>query len=89
MHLNPTQVAILVFGSARRLSLAIGVRSSAPFCWLEQRQGRNEAGDIPVPRIREILAVAKQKGLELSERDLIYGRDVADPVPAPEPVAAG
>lgn len=89
MHLNPAQVAIRVFGSPQRLTRAIGAPKSAPFRWLAPRRGRGDTGDIPVTQIRRILEVAKERGLDVSERDLLYGREVADTVPAPEPVTAG
>jgi hypothetical protein len=89
MHLNPTQVAIQVFGSPLRLTRAIGAPKSAPFRWLAPRLERGEQGDIPVAQIRKILTAARERALELSERDLLYGREVADAAPASEPVAAG
>lgn len=82
MHLNPTQVAIEVFGNARRLSDAIGAGVAAPFNWLGPRKGRSEPGDIPVPRIRQILDAAKARSLPLTADDLIYGREVPEPTPA-------
>lgn len=82
MHLNPTQVAIRVFGSPTLLTKAIEAQKTAPFKWLERRISRGEAGDIPVVQIRKILNAARERGLELTERDLLYGREVPDPEPA-------
>jgi len=85
MHLTPAQVAIAAFGNQAKLCQAIGSARSAPARWLGAREGqRSQPGDIPVPQIRAILAVAKVRGLALTAEDLIYGRDVPDDAPLPE-----
>lgn len=93
MHLTPAQVAISVFGTPMALARAIGASPAAPFRWKADRgpNGRGQAGDIPVPQIRRILEVARDRGLAVSERDLIYGRDVPDasPATAGEPATVG
>lgn len=82
MHLNPTEYAIRVFGSPAKLCRAIGALSSMPFNWKAPRpRTRGERGDIPVPQIRLILVAAKAQGLDLTEHDLLFGREVEDPQP--------
>lgn len=93
MHLTPAQVAISVFGTPMALARAIGASPAAPFRWKADRgpNGRGQAGDIPVPQIRRIIEAAQARGLAVTERDLIYGRDVPDDAATPvgEPATVG
>jgi hypothetical protein len=90
-HLTPAEWVIKQFGGICEAARAIGVARSALIRWREPRPGslegrrtkaNSEAGDIPVPQIRVILAAARARCLDVTERDLIYGRDVVEPEPA-------
>lgn len=91
MHLSPAEIAIRAFGTPMNLARAVGASPAAPFRWKADRgpNGRGQAGDIPVPQIRRILEVARDRGYDLTERDLIYGRDVADAPLIAEPATVG
>ncbi len=80
MHLSPTQVAITAFGSANRIMVALGIARSACYSWMKS-SARNAPGDIPVRHIRTLLTVARERGIPLTERDLLFGRDLPDALP--------
>jgi hypothetical protein len=67
MHLNPTEYFIYTFGSLKAAATSINRTSSAVCQW------RN-TGAVPSGAMREILRVAKIKGLDINPDDLLFGR---------------
>lgn len=80
MRLTPVECAVFAFGTPAALARAICAPKSAPFDWQKPRLTRGDPGDIPVPQIRRILEVARERGLALTALELLYGREVAEPV---------
>lgn len=68
-HLSPVDLAIQLFGGVRALARAIGRDPAAISRW-------RRLGTIPTSAQILVLRIARERGLELSTHDVIYGRDI-------------
>jgi hypothetical protein len=76
-HLTPLQVCEALIGSLETIGEAAGVHPKTPYGW-RQRSVNRAAGDIPVPRMRNLLAYAAAREIPLEERQLIWGATPGD-----------
>lgn len=67
-HLNPVMTAIRLFGGVRALGRSVDRDPSAIIRW--RGHGRLPAGMGAI-----LLTVAKEKGIEMSCDDVVWGRD--------------
>lgn len=86
MHLTPTAWAMKQFGGERALARALGRHRSAVHHW-RKRALRGVDGAIPSDAAKIILEAAEARGIDVTARDLILGREMPDPVPQPHPAA--
>jgi hypothetical protein len=79
VHLRPGQVVKHVFGGVRVFARACGFNESIASKWT-----RNDGDDTHMQQrhMRTILEKARERGLQLTAEDLIFGRDVPDAAPA-------
>lgn len=68
-HLDPVALAINLFGGIRPLARAIGRDPSAIIRWRSR-------GRLPAGMPAALLVVARDKGIEMSSDDVVWGRDV-------------
>lgn len=68
MHMTPAQYVIHIFKGVRATARAVGRTPSSVSKWQKAR--------IPSGAHRKILDVAKERGLDLTSNDLVYGRTV-------------
>lgn len=74
MYLTPSAYVIETFGGVRATARALSLDPSTVSRWHKPRI----KGDGGVPRChhKEILRIAKSKNLDITMKDLIYGRRV-------------
>lgn len=65
-------------GGARATARLIGYSSSSVCKWLKPRTRTKIIGLIPVAAQQRILERAREEGLDITEKDLIAGREVSD-----------
>lgn len=70
MHMDPAQYVVSVFGGVCALARAIGKTPGRVSHW--RRTGRIASDDVK----RRVLAVARERGLDLTADDLLDGREV-------------
>ncbi len=76
MHLTPAAYCARLFGGARPLSRALGMHFTAVSRWK-----RCCNGFIPEPKhMQRLLRIAKERGYDIQAEDLIFGREVEEPV---------
>ena len=75
-YLTPAEYVIFVFQGTRALGRAIGRRHQSIALWYDPKNERGSMGLIPTQMQKTILAVAKERGLDVTAEDLIYGREV-------------
>lgn len=68
MQMTPAQYVIYVFKGVRATARAVGRTPSSVSKW--------QKGRIPSGAHRKILDVARERGLDLTPDDLVYGRTV-------------
>ena len=68
---NQADLVISLFGGVRKLARAIGRDPAAISRWKKR-------GVVPTSMQRIILELAWERGLDLTERDLIFGRELVD-----------
>ncbi len=81
MHLTPCAYAVRIFGGFGEVGRILGQSRSAVHDFIARRTKIGTAGDIPPHHARRLLEVARERGVDLTERDLIYGRDLPDAMP--------
>ncbi len=76
MVLSPVECAVRAFGGVSNLARATD-RSTGRVCgWMRAKERRGSGGRIPSDAVkRRLLDLAKERGLDLTAEDLIYGRD--------------
>jgi hypothetical protein len=78
VHFSPGEYVIRVFGGVRKLARILGMTPTAVYLWQKKRNPKNPFGLVPSKKQREILNLAKERGLDLTADDLIYGRFVIE-----------
>ena len=68
---NQAELVISLFGGVRKLARAIGRDPAAISRWKKR-------GVVPTSMQWIILELAWERGLDLTERDLIFGRESSD-----------
>jgi len=77
MHLPPVHFAIFAFRGARTLAAAIGKPHQRVIEWAKPYSNGGNDGEFPNPvLIRQVIAAAQERGLELQSNDLLFGREV-------------
>lgn len=66
-----------MFRGVRATARAIGRNPSTVSKWQREREAKGTSGEIPGSAQRTILAAARERGLDITAEDLIFGRDVA------------
>lgn len=69
VYLTPSKLVILLFGGVRPLARLLNKTQSSVSKWQN-----SDAGDVPGKCHRQILELAKKRGVELTPEDLVYGR---------------
>ena len=64
---TPVEVCIREFGGVRKLAKALGIDPAAVSRWKRR-------GTVPSYIQKKLIQTAKEKGLEISAEDLIFGR---------------
>ena len=68
--MTPVQLVLSLFGGSYQLARALDIIAHTTV----SRWGMNNGGCVPSHHMQALLELAKQKGIKLTERDLIYGR---------------
>ena len=77
-HLTPAEVVERMFGGPERVGSHLGLHPKAPYVWRRGSQYR-EAGDFPSGTVmRQLMGIAKEKGVPLKADHLIFGMDEAE-----------
>ena len=85
MHFTPAAWVVRAFGSNRAVARAAGCRPCTVIRWKKRSNGEVH-GAIPPDQSARLLIVAEQRGLDVTARDLILGRELPDqPAPAVTP----
>lgn len=71
--LTPAQVVVQEFGSLRAVATAAGIEHTTVRLWLRERSN-GDTGLVPSSHHRKLLGAARERGLRLTETDLIWGR---------------
>ena len=77
MHITPAQWVVKQFGGNRAVARAIGCAPCSVIRWKRRANGEVH-GAIPPDQQRLILTWSESKGIDVTARDLIMGRDLAD-----------
>ena len=76
VHLNPSEFVVHSFGGVRETARVLG-RSPGSVCkWKTFRNSHGEVGGIPRNLFPLILKKSKDKGLDITLEDLVFGRAV-------------
>jgi hypothetical protein len=75
-HLTPADYVIRAFGGVRPLARALGANPSSVSRWPKARAAGGCDGAIPTAQQKKILDLAKIHGKDITEKDLISGREV-------------
>lgn len=71
---TPVEVAIDVFRGVRALARIVGVSPASIKSW--QKPGVNrDGGLIPSAHHKTLIEAARERGLSLSEHDIVWGRE--------------
>lgn len=76
MHLSPAEYVIHVFGGVRATARALDKYPSTISKWQNRKTEDGLLGQIPGSAQRQILEVAKAKGLDITPQDLIFGKEL-------------
>ena len=76
MKLNPADYVIHVFGGIRPMARHINRTASSISAWRTGIRRNDNKGEIPSQAMVEIMKAAKKLRLDITEKDLIYGREV-------------
>lgn len=71
--LTPAEVVLKEFGSLRSVANELGCSHTNVRLWLRERNN-GDVGLVPATHHRKLLKAAHERGLRLSESDLIWGR---------------
>lgn len=66
---TPAALVVSLFGSLRAVGDVLGLRHTSPRLWLRR-------GFVPSVHHRKLLLSARERGIALTEHDLIWGRRV-------------
>jgi len=66
-HQTPVDICIKTFGGVRKLAKAMGIDPAAVSRWKKR-------GTVPAYIQKKLLTIAKERQLEISAEDLIFGR---------------
>jgi len=69
VYLTPSKLVILLFGGVRPLARLLNKTQSSVSKWQ-----KSDDGDVPGKCHRQILDLAKKRGVDLSAEDLVFGR---------------
>jgi hypothetical protein len=72
--ISPAEVVITAFGGVREIARILGRHPTAVAKWRWPRERRGTGGEVPTCAQRILLTEAKKRGIELNERDIIWGR---------------
>lgn len=76
--LSPADWVIHVFKGVRKTARAIGRSPASVSKWAKSKDRRGSGGLIPANSQRRILEQARKYGLDITEHDLIWGRNLED-----------
>jgi hypothetical protein len=74
--MNPVEYVIHQFGGVRKLARSIDRSPSSVSIWRTGLRRNTNDGNIPSRAMADIMKAAKKLGLDITERDLIYGRTI-------------
>lgn len=77
MHITPAVWVSKRFGGNRAVARAIGCAPCSVIRW-KRRSNGDLAGAIPPDQAAKILVFAESNGIDVTARDLILGREIAD-----------
>ncbi len=75
IHFTPAEVVIRSFGGIGKTARALGIDKTSVSQWTNPRR-RKVVGLIPNKVQRKVLEVAREMNIQLTTRDIIYGRTV-------------
>lgn len=78
MHLKPAEYVIQLFGGVNRTARAIGRDPSSVSKWRKSAESRGCDGNVPRGVRHKILSVATDLGLDITSKDLDFGRDLPE-----------
>lgn len=73
MNQTPASVVIEAFGGARAVGRALAIQHTSVLLWDKPRPG-GSGGLVPSSHHVPLLRLARERGLDLTENDLIWGR---------------
>ena len=68
---TPAQIVIDLLGGVRATARALGMAPSSVCRWTRPIEVGGGGGVVPVRRVRQVLVVARQRGLEVDAVDLL------------------
>lgn len=78
MHLTPAEYVIRVFKGVRATARVLGRSPSSVSKWTKTKENRGTNGQIPRKAMWELMAKAREMGIDLNPNDLILGREVKE-----------
>ena len=78
MYLTPAEYVYFVFGGISETARIVGRHPSAVGRWNKPRENRGSNGYIPTTMQRKIIKIAFERGLDITPRDLLFGREVSE-----------
>lgn len=72
--LSPADWVIHVFKGVRKAARAIGRSPASVSKWAKSKDKRGSGGLIPANSQRRVLEQARKYGLDITEKDVIWGR---------------
>lgn len=75
---SPGEYAVHVFGGVKKLARILGMEPTNISRWQRSRHEGGPRGLIPNKKQKVVLDIAKERGLDLTAEDIIYGRQVIE-----------
>lgn len=72
--ITPAEYVIYVFNGVRATARAVGRSPSTVSKWQKPKDQKGHDGYVPSNVQRKILEVARERGLDITAKDLIFGR---------------
>lgn len=70
-HTSPVELAIGMFGGVRKLARALDRDPAAVSRW-------QKSGIVPTSVQRRLLELARERGIDITAHDIVFGREVND-----------
>lgn len=78
MKLTPAEFVIRQFNGVRATARALGRSPSSVSKWTKTKENKGTDGQIPRKAMWEIIAKARELGIDLNPNDLLLGREVQE-----------